>query len=141
MKTGHESLNQTTFSKNEVYQHDPLAPDDSQSGQDGERWDQPNRAYNDLPDCGNDAENATPEMSSDDDDFAAILDLPPVKVKTELRKRIGIKVIMSRCEMGNTVAEIDMTKDAKDKPEEHEKVPIDIDKIFIKRLTNKENLD
>jgi hypothetical protein len=37
--------------------------------------------------------------------------------------------------------EIDMTQDAKDRPEGHEKVPIEIDKIVIKRLSNKENID
>jgi hypothetical protein len=31
-----------------------------------------------------------------------------------------------------------MTQDAKDRPEGHEKVPVDIDKIVIKRLSNKE---
>ena len=76
-------------------------------------------------------------MSSGEDDLAAILDLPPVKVKTELRKGIDITVIMSegedimndRCEVVNTITEINMTKDAKDKIEEHEKVPIEREKI------------
>ena len=53
-------------------------------------------------------------MSSDDDDFAAILDLPPEKVKTELKKEIDIMVIMSveedimnyRCEVVDTVTKL-----------------------------------
>jgi hypothetical protein len=88
-------------------------------------------------------------MSSDEDDLAAILDLPPVKVKTDLRKGIDMTVLMSeeeelkddRCEVANTITEINMTKDAKDKIEEHEKVPIEIYKIVIKRLFNKEKPD
>ena len=87
-------------------------------------------------------------MSSDEDDLAAILDLPPVKVKTELRKGFDITVLMSegedimndRCEVANTITEIDMTKDVKE-TEGHEKVPIEIDKIVIKRLFNKEKPD
>jgi hypothetical protein len=88
-------------------------------------------------------------MSSDDDDFAAILNLPPVEVKTALKKEIYIMVIMSdeeevmhnRCEVVDTVTEIDMTQDAKDKTEGHGKVPIEIDKIVIKRPINKEKPD
>ena len=72
-----------------------------------------------------------------------------MKVKTELKKTIDIMVIMSdeedvmnnRCEVVDTVTEIDMTQDAKDKTEGHEKVPIEIDKIVIKRLINKEKPD
>jgi hypothetical protein len=149
MKTGHESVNQTTFSKNEDYQHDPHVPDGSQCRPDGARWGQPNRTSNDRPEYGNDVEVTIPEMSSDDDDFATILDLPPVKVKTEQKKEINIMIIMSdeedvmnnRCEVVDTVTEIDMTQDAKDKTEGHEKVPIEIDKIVIKRLINKEKPD
>ena len=108
----------------------PHTPDD-------ERWDQPNRVYND---CGDDTEITTP---------AAIHNLPPVKVKTELRKRIGIKVIMSdeiniledRDEVDNTATKSDMTQDAENKPEGHEKAPVEIDKITIRRLSNKENVD
>jgi hypothetical protein len=100
MKTGHESLNQTAsprsmVSKNEDYQHDPHTPDGSQRRCDSARWGQPNRTSNDHPEYGNNVEVATPEMSSDDDDLAAVLDLPPVKVKTELKKEIDIMVIMS----------------------------------------------
>jgi hypothetical protein len=72
-----------------------------------------------------------------------------VKVKTELKKEIDIMVIMSdeedvmnnRCEVADTVTEIDMTQDAKDRTEGHRKVPIEIDKIVIKRLINKEKSD
>jgi hypothetical protein len=103
-----------------------------------------NRTYNDCPDYGNNVEINTPEMSSDEDDLAAILDLPPVRVKTELRKGINTTVLMSeggditndRCGVVNTITEINMTKDVKDKTEGHEKVPIEIDKIVIKRLFN-----
>jgi hypothetical protein len=44
-----------------------------------------------------------------------------------------------RCEVANT--EIDMTGDAKDKTEGHETVPIEIDKIAVRRLFNKEKPD
>jgi hypothetical protein len=71
MKTGHESLNQTTSprlmtSKNEDYQHGPHAPNGSQRGCDGARWGQPNRTSHDHPEYGNNVEVTTPEMSSDE---------------------------------------------------------------------------
>ena len=94
-KTRHEQLHQTTSSKNEDAQHDPHAPDENQSRHEGARWGQLNSTYNDLPDYGNNAEIPTPEMSFDEDDLAAILDLPPVKVKTDLRKGIDMTVLMS----------------------------------------------
>ena len=50
-------------------------------------------------------------------------------------------IMNDRCEVANTITEIDMTKDVKDKTEGHEKVPIEIDKIVIKRLFNKEKPD
>ena len=72
-------------SENEDYHHDPHAPNGSQRRCDGARCGQSNSTSDDHPEYGNNVEVTTPEMSSDDDDFDAILDLPPVKVKIELK--------------------------------------------------------
>ena len=84
-------------------------------------------------------------MSSDDDDLATILDLPPVKIMNVMKKDIEMMVVTSneedilhnRYEVDDTIMEIDMTQDARDATEEHEQVSVELDKIVIKRLINK----
>ena len=84
-------------------------------------------------------------MSSDGDDLAAILNLPPVKVTTELKKETDMMVVTSdeedimlnRYEVADTITEIDMTQNAKVETEEHGKVSVELDKIVIKRLIDK----
>ena len=71
-------------------------------------------------------------MSSDGDDLAAILNLPPVKVTTELKKETDMMVVTSdeedimlnRYEVADTITEIDMTQNAKDETVEHGKVSV-----------------
>jgi hypothetical protein len=75
-----------------------------------------------------------PEMASDEDDLAAILNLPSVKSER-------MDIMADRCEGADTIIEINMSGDAKNKTKGHETVPIKIDKIVVRRLFDKEGPD
>jgi hypothetical protein len=79
-------------------------------------------------------EIATPKIASDEDDLAAILNLPPVKSER-------MEIMDDRCQGADTIIEINMSGDAKNKTEGHETVPIKINKIVVRRLFDKERPD
>jgi hypothetical protein len=83
------SQQQTTPSENDDIQHDPHAHENTVSRHGGVRWDQLDRIYTNFHDNGNNTENNTPTMSDDEDDIAAILDLPPEKSKGENSMEAG----------------------------------------------------
>jgi hypothetical protein len=122
MKTG-----QTTSSQTQDNQHDPPAHD-------GARWGQLNKTHNEFHDYANNAEITAPEMASDEDDLAAILDLPSAKSEREDR-------MDDRCEGADVIIEINMTVDAKNKTKGHETVPTKIDKIVVRRPFNNDKPD
>jgi hypothetical protein len=103
-RSRHEQLHQTTSSENDDNQHDPHAHEDTQSRHKDARWGQLNRDYNDFHEYGNNAEITTPKMSDDEDDLAAILDLPLVKSEGEDKMDDG-------SEMTSAMTKIDMTGD------------------------------
>jgi hypothetical protein len=57
---------------NDDSQYDPHAYEDTQSKHEGARWGQLNRDYNNPHDNEDNTEITTHEMSSDEDDLAAI---------------------------------------------------------------------
>ena len=103
-RSKHEQLHQTTPSENDDSQHDPHTNEDTQSRHEGARWGQLNRIYNDFHDNGNNAAITTLIMSDDEDDLAAILDLPLIKPE-------GMDIMDDGSEVTNAMTKIDMTGD------------------------------
>jgi hypothetical protein len=103
-RSRHEQLHQTTPSENDDSQHDPHAHEDTQRRHEDARWGQLNRVYNDFRDNGNNAEITTPIMSDNDDDIAAILNVPLAKSK-------GEDIMDDGREMATAMTKIDMTGD------------------------------
>ena len=79
-RSKHIQLHQTTPSVDDDSLHVPHAYEDVQRGHESARWGQLNRDYNN-PHDNKDGEITTTDISDDEDDLAAILDLPPAKSK------------------------------------------------------------
>jgi hypothetical protein len=103
-RSRHEQLHQTIPSENDDSEHDPHAVDETQSRNEGARWGQLNRVYNEFHDNGNNAETTTPIISDDEDDIAAILDLP-------LAKSEGEDIMDNASKMATAMTKIDMPED------------------------------
>jgi hypothetical protein len=89
---------------NDDSEHYPHAHEDIHNRHEGEREDQLNRDYDDPHDNEDNAGTYTPEMSSDEDDLAAILDLPPAKSKRG-------DIMDDNSEVASTMTKIEMMED------------------------------
>jgi predicted RNA-binding protein len=103
-RSGNKQLHQTITSVNDDIDYDPHAYEDTQNRHDGEKGGQLNRDYNDSHNNADNVESYTPEMSSEEDDLATILDQPPAKSKRG-------DIMDDNSEVASTVTKIDMMGD------------------------------
>jgi hypothetical protein len=83
---------------------DPHAHDDKQNKHEDEGWDQLHKDYNESHDNKDNDEFDTPGLSSDEDDLATILDLPPAKPKRR-------DIMDDTNEAASTMTNVNMTGD------------------------------
>jgi hypothetical protein len=108
------------------------------------RRDEPNRTPDGHPEYGNNVVVTANALTSDDDDIAEILNLPPLKVKPELKTADDMNIDVAdedeemdnSCEVVNTITEMDMVQD--DETTEEVKISIEQDQIITRRPINKE---